>query len=110
LLYREGNDGTWSTSEIRVGTPAQTVRVLPATTKYRTLVVYNVIEGATDVVVGGESKDAERMRGLFDPERSLSWESLNRFRLNALTRDGERQYGTPTLLYPLKGGTDRHKG
>lgn len=31
MCEREGNDGSWSTFEIRVGTPQQNARVLPAT-------------------------------------------------------------------------------
>jgi hypothetical protein len=92
-VSREGNDGSWSTFEIQVGTPAQAVRVLPATTRYGISIVYNGVEGVYADTNGG--KECARSEGVFfDPTKSLSWQPRNRFGLNEGS-DG-RQYGIYT--------------
>lgn len=74
---REGNDGLWSTFEIRVGTPPQTVRVLPATLWQETWAVWN----GTDTGVYnpcntslGVSADCADTRGdTFSYQKSSTW-------------------------------------
>jgi hypothetical protein len=93
LWYREGNDGTWSTFEIGLGTPAQTVRVLPATASYGITVPHRAVEETGD----DDDRDSSEYRWSkewsFDPRKSLSWRAQDRLRINSPRRENVRQHG-----------------
>ena len=64
----EGNDGPWSTFAIRVGTPAQDVRVLVAMASQETWVV------SPGGCVAGEPNDCQTLRGgTFNLNTSSTW-------------------------------------
>ena len=69
---RDGNDGPWSTFEVKVGTPPQTVRVLVSTVLPQTLIVSaNKTEGgclSTDPPACPQSRG-----GLFNLNASSTW-------------------------------------
>ncbi|KAF2263394.1 acid protease [Lojkania enalia] len=69
----DGNDGSWSTFKISVGTPGQEFRVLPSTQSGETIVI--VPEGCLD----GDGADCPNQRGIevFNSEQSPG------FQLNA---------------------------
>lgn len=75
----EGVDGTWSTFEIRVGTPdsasapSNVYRVLPATSWQETWVVYGAAAGFCDTSLGVSSDCAEARGGVFDSAKSSTW-------------------------------------
>ena len=73
---RDGNDGPWSSFFIRVGNPAQNLRVLASTTVPETWVVLNV--GCTDQDLTG----CNVARGsLFNPNTSTTWKDQGLFAL-----------------------------
>lgn len=87
--FSEGVDGPWSTFELRVGTPAQNIRILPGTSSTQTLVV--LPEGCQIINV----TDCANSRGdLFNTTASKTWKEIGLFSLgfeNALgfTDNGE---------------------
>ncbi|TVY56660.1 Candidapepsin-2 [Lachnellula cervina] len=96
----EGVDGTWSTFEIHVGTPAQTVRVLPATSWQEVWVIYGAAANVCNTSVGVPS-DCSDLRGVFyDSSKSSSWENNTQNFLGldeAQGYSGEGQYGYDTV-------------
>ncbi|UKZ67838.1 uncharacterized protein TrAtP1_008996 [Trichoderma atroviride] len=100
----EGVDGPWSSFELRVGTPAQNLRILPGTSSTQTLVV--IQEGCQIIKVN----DCANSRGeLFNTTASHTWKEIGLFELgfeNSLgfTDNGEFGYDTVGLGYLGSGG------
>jgi len=105
---REGVDGTWSTFEIRVGTPdnpnspGSVYRVLPATSWQETWVIYGAAAGVCNTSLGVEADCGEARGGVFDSAQSSTWTQTYRnatqdqytLGLNTqLGEDGVGQYG-----------------
>ena len=98
---REGVDGTWSTFEIRVGTPANVYRVLPATSWQETWVIYQDAYPC-DESLGVNGNCADARGGLFSSAQSSTWvqtyanATLDQYSLGLNTDLGESgvgQYG-----------------
>lgn len=113
-----GNDGSWSTFDISVGTPPQPFRILPSTTGSETWVV--IPEGCEGILTnipncgilrGVEDFDGEASRG-FQTNASSTWDLLGIYDLsteqNLWGTDGnEAQYGLDTVtLDSLATGRD----
>ncbi|KAL6890401.1 aspartic peptidase domain-containing protein [Trichoderma evansii] len=100
----EGVDGPWSSFELRVGTPAQNVRILPGTSSTQTLVV--LPEGCQIIKV----TDCANSRGeLFNTTASSTWKEIGLFNLGfedglGFTDNGEFGYDTVGLGYLGSGG------
>ncbi|KAK1248874.1 hypothetical protein MKX08_007094 [Trichoderma sp. CBMAI-0020] len=100
----EGVDGPWSSFELRVGTPAQNLRILPGTSSTQTLVV--LPEGCQIIKVN----DCANSRGeLFNTTASHTWKEIGLFELgfeNSLgfTDNGDFGYDTVGLGYLGSGG------
>lgn len=92
--FSEGVDGPWSSFELRVGTPAQNLRLLPGTSSTQTLVV--LPEGCQIIKVN----DCANSRGdLFNTTASHTWKDIGLFELgfeNSLgfTDNGDFGYDT----------------
>ena len=108
--YFEGNDGQWSTFIIRVGTPVQTFRVLPATNGQETWVpliracVPNVTASCGDA--RGVSGFASKPHGGFESNRSSTWVKEGIFDLGAEANLGYRGnglYGFDTVGLDIQG-------
>ncbi|TVY60741.1 Candidapepsin-8 [Lachnellula suecica] len=100
IVTREGVDGTWSTFEIRVGTPAQTVRVLPATSWQETWVVWGAAAGVCNTTLGVASDCADLRGTFFESSASSTWENNTQNFLGldqAKGYSGEAQYGFDTV-------------
>jgi len=67
-MNSDGNDGRWSSFTIRVGNPAQNMRVLVSTLVPETWVVYDVACNANSA-----SNCADSHGGTFDPTASTTW-------------------------------------
>ena len=73
-----GNDGLWSAVKIQVGSPQQTVQVLPSTELQSTWVV--VAEGC----IPTDPKNCSTARGgIYKTEKSSSYESVDTYQLGA---------------------------
>ncbi|KAK4179594.1 aspartic peptidase domain-containing protein [Triangularia setosa] len=78
----EGNDGPWSTFDIRVGKPEQFIRVLPSTASPHTLVPLAELACSREAF-GTVPPDCAVSRGnLFDINESSSWEDVGRYGIN----------------------------
>lgn len=64
---RDGNDGSWSTFQVRVGSQQQPVRLLPATYSFYLSVVPP--EGCPDTITNCSSQRGN----LFQPSKSSTW-------------------------------------
>lgn len=97
----EGVDGPWSSFELRVGSPAQNLRILPGTSSTQTLVVLQ--EGCQIIKVN----DCANSRGeLFNTTASHTWKEIGLFELgfeNSLgfTDNGEFGYDTGKATFCL---------
>ncbi|CAL8584354.1 hypothetical protein XPA_009956, partial [Xanthoria parietina] len=72
----EGDDGQWSTFDLRVGSPEQNVRVLPSTAGSATWVV---TPGGCDPPL--ICSVAEARAGIFNQNQSTTWKDLGLFTL-----------------------------
>ncbi|TFA99716.1 hypothetical protein CCMA1212_008467 [Trichoderma ghanense] len=102
--FFEGPDGPWATFELRVGTPAQNLRVLPGTSSTQTVVV--LPEGCQIINV---TDCANSRGGLFNTSASKTWDEIGLFGLgieNSLgyTDNGEFGHDTVGLGYLGSGG------
>ena len=71
----------WSSFALRVGTPAQDVRVLVSTNSPETLVVLPV--GCTTTAINPVPNDCANSRGgLFNPNTSSTWQDQGLFGIN----------------------------
>jgi len=94
----EGNDGPWSSFELRVGTPAQNVRFLPGTSSTSTLVV--LPEGCRS---GQPSNCANARGGIFNISASSTWSNIGIYELgfeNNLGYTDAGQFGFDTGGFP----------
>ncbi|KAE9375809.1 acid protease [Stipitochalara longipes BDJ] len=79
----DGNDGPWSTFVFQIGTPPQTIKLLPSTASDQTWVV------ATEGCQTGDPSDCHTLRGeLYDYNTSSTWDP----NLSSLSSD----------IYPLE--------
>ncbi|RDW74958.1 hypothetical protein BP6252_06100 [Coleophoma cylindrospora] len=96
----EGNDGTWSTFEIRVGTPATTVRVLPATSWQEVWVIWGDIPGVCNTTEGVSADCGDERGGLWEATSSSTWQQGDQLFLGLnqdLGYSGQGQYGFDTV-------------
>ncbi|KAH7357295.1 peptidase aspartic [Rhexocercosporidium sp. MPI-PUGE-AT-0058] len=115
-LYWDGNDGWWSTFQIQVGTPGQTVRLLPGTSASAGSTIWVVIsEGCVDV--NPTLQNCPNERGyLFQSNVSTTWStqglqngidgaifSLNTYEESFLGRSGNGSYGYDTINLGVPG-------
>lgn len=113
-----GNDGSWSTFEISVGTPAQNFDILPSTTGSETWVV--IPEGCEGILSnipncgvlrGVEEFNGQTSRG-FQTNASSTWDLLGIYDLSTEqnlwgTSGNEAYYGLDTVtLDALTSGQD----
>ncbi|KAL8833442.1 MAG: hypothetical protein Q9176_007982 [Flavoplaca citrina] len=98
----DGQDGEWSSFDLRVGTPEQTVRVFPSTAGSATWVVR---PGGCEP----PSQECTASRGgLFDQNRSSTWNELGPYTLaleQNLGRKGSGVFGLDTLSLGLTNTT-----
>jgi hypothetical protein len=86
LLYLTGSvgdgiDGLWSSFALRVGTPAQDVRVFASTNSPETLVVLPL--GCTAAAINPVPNGCAGSRGgLFNPNTSSTWLDQGRYNIN----------------------------
>ncbi len=113
LPHRDGVDGPWSSFTLRVGTPAQDVRVFISTAGQETWVV------ASEGCVNSPSTCADARGGLFNPNTSSTWQYTGQYTLyiednldlrggakfgNDTVGLGGQGSGTPTLDQQIVGG------
>ena len=112
--YWDGVDGLWSSFALRIGTPAQDVRVLASTNSPETLVVFPLgcTSGAINPVPNG---CASSRGGLFNPNTSHTWLDQGLYGINGggvgfeadLGYSQNADYGLETLgLGFVAGGED----
>jgi hypothetical protein len=92
--FFEGIDGPWSTFELRVGTPAQNLRVLPGTSSTQTVVV--LPEGCQIIKV---TDCANSRGGLFNTTASKTWDDIGLYGLgieNSLGYSDNGEFGHDT--------------
>ncbi|KAI8680822.1 Peptidase A1 domain-containing protein [Fusarium sp. Ph1] len=83
--YFEGNDGPWSSFNVRVGTTHQDARVLVSTAAPETLVILSEY-GCSERIFDDVPTNCAVSRGnLFNPNESSTWHNLGIFGIN----DGE---------------------
>ena len=105
-LYRDGNDGSWSTFAVEVGTPPQVTRVLPSTSGSSLWVV--LIQGCIE----SDPSNCHTLRGdTFNINASSTWQDEGLFHLPLLSEQylgysGNADYGfdNVTLDWPGSGG------
>ncbi|KAF7880036.1 uncharacterized protein EAF02_007673 [Botrytis sinoallii] len=79
--YFDGDDGEWSSLALRVGSPAQDVRVLVSTNSPQTLVVLPI--GCTSAAISPVPSGCANARGgLFNNSLSNTWEDIGLFGIN----------------------------
>jgi aspartyl protease len=78
----EGNDGPWSTFDMRVGTPQQYVRVLVSTASPESMVVLSSDGCSTSVFTTVPPNCAVSRGKLFDQNASTSWKDAGRYQIN----------------------------
>ena len=77
----DGDDGDWSSFALRVGTPAQDVRVLVSTNSPETMVVLS--PGCSSAAMNPVPNNCANSRGgLFDPDTSSTWQEQGLFGIN----------------------------
>ncbi|KAJ9136613.1 Acid protease [Pleurostoma richardsiae] len=80
--YFEGNDGPWSTFNIRVGTPEQDIRVLVSTASPESMVALSEY-GCSTAVFATVPPDCAVSRGnLFNLNQSSSWHDIGTYEIN----------------------------
>jgi hypothetical protein len=108
---RDGDDGAWSSFALRVGTPAQDVRLLVSTNAPQTMVV--VPRGCTTEAINPLPSDCANSRGgLFNSNQSSTWINLGDFGINQngigfeanLGYSVNADYGLETLGLGFSGG------
>ncbi|KAI0097220.1 aspartic peptidase domain-containing protein [Nemania sp. FL0031] len=81
--YFEGNDGPWSTFNLRVGTPEQDVRVIVSTASPESFVVIADYGCSTSVFETVPANCAVSRGNLFNRNESSSWHELGFFGINS---------------------------
>jgi len=80
-ILGDGVDGLWSSFALRIGTPAQDVRVLASTNSPETLVVLPL--GCTSLAINPVPNGCASSRGgLFNPNISSTWQDQGLFGIN----------------------------
>ena len=103
----EGNDGSWSTFNIRVGTPAQSVRVLISTNSPDTLVVLPAGCTTDAIPLGVPSNCASAGGGTFNNNDSTTWIEGCTYGFEANLRvNMNADYGMETLGLGYQSGLD----
>lgn len=105
---RDGDDGSWSSFALRVGTPEQIVRVLPSTAGQQTWVVSPQgcppgRHGTSPALSCNESRG-----GLFDATQSSSWQALGTYSLDlevGLVKEKNGSYGLDTIALGFDNST-----
>ncbi|KAK5681875.1 hypothetical protein LTS10_006408 [Elasticomyces elasticus] len=112
-LYWDGADGSWSTFQIQIGTPGQTVRLLPSTSANAGNSLWAVIpEGCT--IANPSIPNCSNERGyLFTSNQSSSWSisrlqngglyELDLFEERFLGLSGNAYYGFDTIQLGIEG-------
>ena len=118
MTRRDGNDGRWSSFQIQVGTPGQTVRLLPSTSASAGTDIWVVIpEGCKPPVVSHDLPDCAGKRGyLFNPDTSTTYStqrlldagngtifSFNTVEEGLLGLQGYAYYGFDTISLGIPG-------
>lgn len=80
--YFEGNDGPWSTFDLRVGTPEQFVRVLASTASPHALVPFSDAACSPEAFPAPPPDCAVSRGNLFDAEKSSSWHDVGLYDIN----------------------------
>ncbi|KAG6991095.1 hypothetical protein G7Y79_00057g090770 [Physcia stellaris] len=96
--YWDGDVGSWSSFALRVGNPAQTVRVIPSTAGQSTWVIAPSGCPPDEPGISPSLPCPQSRGGLFDPSRSSSWHALSN---NSLGLDANLGYGDLSALYGL---------
>ncbi|KAM3073700.1 hypothetical protein ACMFMG_004417 [Clarireedia jacksonii] len=79
--YFDGDDGAWSSLALRVGSPAQNVRVLVSTNSPQTLLVLPL--GCTSAAISPVPSGCATARGaLFNNTQSTTWEDIGTYGIN----------------------------
>lgn len=78
----EGNDGPWSTFDLRVGTPEQYIRVLVSTASPFSLVPYGEEACSTSVFETVPPNCAVARGGLFNSSDSSTWQDVGLYGIN----------------------------
>lgn len=114
----DGNDGRWSTFIVRIGTPEQNFRVLPATSGHETLIP--VPEGCTD----SDPSDCGSLRGAYPfngqdssgflVNASSTWNNIGLYTLNleddlGMNDNGLYGFDTVGLTLQNSGGLTLEK-
>ncbi|CAO1606428.1 hypothetical protein XANCAGTX0491_009927 [Xanthoria calcicola] len=98
----EGDDGQWSTFDLRVGSPEQNVRVLPSTAGSATWVV------TPDGCDPPSSTCTDARGGIFNQNQSSTWKDLGLFTLNLeqnLNHNESGAFGLDTISLGLSNAT-----
>ncbi len=109
--HSEGNDGPWSTFDVRVGTPEQYIRVLVSTASPFPLIPLSEQGCSTDVFVTVPPDCAVSRGNLFNINDSSSWDDLGIYGINQngvglegnLGYDQRVQFGLEKLGIGLTG-------
>lgn len=80
--YSEGNDGPWSTFDIRVGTPEQDIRVLVSTASPESLVPLSDLACSTSVFATVPDDCAVSRGNLYNINKSSSWQDAGTYEIN----------------------------
>ena len=109
--YWDGNDGSWSSFAIRVGTPSQIFRVLPSTAGQETWIPRPETCVKKDLQNCASSRGA--LGGLFATNKSSSWKDIGIYHLGLEAELGYRGNGlfgseTVGLQVPNSGGVELH--
>ncbi|KAK4216425.1 aspartic peptidase domain-containing protein [Rhypophila decipiens] len=80
--YFEGNDGPWSTFDIRVGDPEQHIRVLVSTASPQAMVPLSELACSSSVFSEVPPDCAVSRGNLFNPNKSSTWIDLGEFGIN----------------------------
>lgn len=78
----EGNDGPWSTFDIRVGTPEQDIRVLVSTASPESMVPLSQYACTTEVFATVPADCAVSRGNLFNVNQSSSWIDAGTYGIN----------------------------
>lgn len=81
-LKSEGNDGPWSTFDLRVGDPEQHVRVLVSTASPQSMVVLSDLGCSEDVFDEVPSGCAKARGSLFNLNKSETWDNVGTYGIN----------------------------
>ena len=99
--YRDGDDGPWSTFWVDIGTPWQSVKLLPSTSGNAIWPV--LTEGCTPQ----DHRECPDQRGsIFKPNQSTTWQPIGLYRLvlaheRALGYDGNSSFGLDSIKFGL---------